>query len=596
MIALVWMLACSTTAFTVPAASMVKQRGRRATVAQRPATALKALPGWLPSLPAAPAGSGAVAADLGTYFVKTLISWGVPAAVVVVAVLPLIGMVMDKGGGRTPGSDFGDEFALEDEDGPGGGGFPFGGPGGRRRPTPNRMRAPEYLKVERLNARLESYDFSLTAATSGRLAASRARRTARLRRAFGDEVAMADLDDDSLDALEAAEAEYLDVKGSAARDAAVARSRLRSGAGGEARNATVLGRMMRMGKDAASSDLDALGRATRAGAEAELAYLGAVAALLPTDGARERFAALSAATAPDAAAPIGGALAFARAGGGRPRAYVLDYAGDVQASQTAALREEVTAVLDFANGTRGDTVVLRLSSGGGTVTGYGLAAAQLSRIKGAGLHLTVCVEQVAASGGYMMACVGDRIVASPFAVLGSIGVIAEQPNVYERLKKEGVEFTTVTAGEYKRTLTPTKKITKEDFDKSKRDVKEIFDLFKAFVAAQRPSLDIDAVATGETWFGDDAVERKLCDELKTFDDVVLDLDRAGADVLKVTYAPPPASPLAALLQPAGAAPSSAPAALAALARAALPLVGDLARSDAAGGPLAVDDARDRFRA
>ena len=202
---------------------------------------------------------------------------------------------------------------------------------------------------------------------------------------------------------------------------------------------------------------------------------------------------------------------------------------------------------------------------------------------------------MAASGGYMMACVGDRIVASPFAVLGSIGVISDIPNVYERLKKEGIEFQTVTAGAYKRTLTPTKKVTKEDMDKSKQDIKEIFTLFKTFVAGQRPALDIDAVATGETWFGEDALKRRLCDELRTFDDVCLDYYHQGTDVLKVTYAKPPATPLAALLQTADApAGPSAAAAVAQLAKAALPLLADLAAAADAGDanlrrPMALDD-------
>ncbi|KAH8064817.1 peptidase [Aureococcus anophagefferens] len=252
----------------------------------------------------------------------------------------------------------------------------------------------------------------------------------------------------------------------------------------------------------------------------------------------------------------------------------LDYLD--AASQLANLREEVTAVLGFANATRGDEVVLKLNSGGGTVTGYGLAAAQLMRVKDAGFKLTVCIEQVAASGGYMMACVGDRIVASPFAVLGSIGVISDIPNVYERLKKEGIEFQTVTAGAYKRTLTPTKKVTKEDMDNG------------------RP-LDIDAVATGETWFGEDALKRRLCDELRTFDDVCLDYYHQGTDVLKVTYAKPPATPLAALLQTADApAGPSAAAAVAQLAKAALRLLADLAAAADAGDanlrrPMALDD-------
>mmetsp|Transcript_9644 Transcript_9644/g.23631 ORF Transcript_9644/g.23631 Transcript_9644/m.23631 type:complete len:712 (+) Transcript_9644:124-2259(+) len=227
--------------------------------------------------------------------------------------------------------------------------------------------------------------------------------------------------------------------------------------------------------------------------------------------------------------------------------FVMDFPGDVQASQLNELREEVTGVI--RNAKPGDEALVVLQSGGGTVTGYGLAAGQLVRLKEKGLKLTICVEQVAASGGYMMSCVADRIVASPFAVIGSIGVISEIPNVYERLKEEGIKFQTVTAGKFKRTLTPTKEITKEDLEKSEEDIAEIFELFKGWVAQNRPQLNIDEVATGETWFGPAALEKGLCDEIKTVDDVLLDFISEGCSVYQVKYAPPQELPtgLAGLL-------------------------------------------------
>jgi signal peptide peptidase SppA len=217
--------------------------------------------------------------------------------------------------------------------------------------------------------------------------------------------------------------------------------------------------------------------------------------------------------------------------------YVTRFPGDVTASQLNELREEVTGILQVAK--PGDEALLVLQSGGGTVTGYGLAAAQLQRFKAKNIKLTVCVEQVAASGGYMMCCTADRIVASPFAVLGSIGVISEVPNAYERLQREGIEFATITAGKYKRTVTPTKKVTKEDLKKSTEDINEIFNLFKSFVASQRPQLDIENVATGDTWFGEDALARGLCDELATADDVLLDFVDKGYDLYEVAYDPTP---------------------------------------------------------
>eukprot|EP00536_Pseudo-nitzschia_multiseries_P000588 jgi/Psemu1/233786/estExt_Genewise1.C_70139 len=234
--------------------------------------------------------------------------------------------------------------------------------------------------------------------------------------------------------------------------------------------------------------------------------------------------------------------------------FVMDFPGDVQASQLNELREEVTGVI--RNAKSGDEVLVILQSGGGTVTGYGLAAGQLTRLKEKGLKLTIAVEQVAASGGYMMSCVADRIIASPFAVIGSIGVISEIPNVYERLKEEGIQFQTVTAGKFKRTLTPTKKITKEDLAKSEEDISEIFELFKGWVAQNRPQLNIDEVATGETWFGPAALEKGLCDEIKTVDDVLLDYIDNNYNVYSVKYDPPPdiPTPLAAFFASEGGSP------------------------------------------
>jgi len=220
--------------------------------------------------------------------------------------------------------------------------------------------------------------------------------------------------------------------------------------------------------------------------------------------------------------------------------FVMDFPGDVQASQLNELREEVTGVI--RNAQLGDEVLVVLQSGGGTVTGYGLAAGQLVRLKEKGLYLTIAVEQVAASGGYMMSCVADKIVASPFAVLGSIGVISEVPNVYERLKEEGIKFQTVTAGKFKRTLTPTKKITQEDLAKSEEDIAEIFNLFKGWVEQNRPQLDIEEVATGETWFGPAALEKGLCDDIKTVDDVLLEYVDNNYNVYEVKYDPPPEIP------------------------------------------------------
>ena len=221
----------------------------------------------------------------------------------------------------------------------------------------------------------------------------------------------------------------------------------------------------------------------------------------------------------------------------RKRLFVTHFVGDMFATAVTALRQEVTAIVRSATSGQ-DEVLVVLQSGGGTVTGYGLVAAQLLRIKDAGLRLTVAVEQVAASGGYMVACVGDTIVCSPFAVVGSIGVVQEIPNFYDRLKREGVEFHEITAGEYKRVLSPTKEATPKDLQKAKEDIEEVWQLFKDFVTEQRPSLDINVVATGEVWFGKRAVEIGLCDAIQASDDILTDFVDQGYDVYTVKYEEP----------------------------------------------------------
>lgn len=217
----------------------------------------------------------------------------------------------------------------------------------------------------------------------------------------------------------------------------------------------------------------------------------------------------------------------------RSRVYVLDFDGDIKASDTDPLRRAITAVLSVADPEK-DEVVIRLESGGGLVHSYGLAAAQLDRIRSKGVRLTACVDKVAASGGYMMACVADRIVASPFAILGSIGVVAQLPNFHRFLKKNDVDFEVLTAGEHKRTMTIFGENTDKGRQKFLEDLEDTHGLFKEYVSERRPDLDITAVANGDIWFGKRALEVKLIDEIKTSDEYLIEAcDRA--DVVSVAY-------------------------------------------------------------
>jgi len=222
-----------------------------------------------------------------------------------------------------------------------------------------------------------------------------------------------------------------------------------------------------------------------------------------------------------------------KAGKERPRVFVLDFDGDIRASATDKLRHEVTALLSMA-GSR-DEVVLRLESGGGMVHSYGLAASQLARVRQAGVPLTVCVDKVAASGGYMMACIGERILSAPFAILGSIGVVAQLPNIYRLLKKHDVDFEVLTAGEYKRTLTVFGENTEKGREKFQEDLETTHELFKGFVARYRPQLSIDEVATGEVWLGQSALGKQLVDELMTSDEYLAGRARE-AELFQLHYA------------------------------------------------------------
>ncbi|MBI2381128.1 MAG: protease SohB [Gammaproteobacteria bacterium] len=201
------------------------------------------------------------------------------------------------------------------------------------------------------------------------------------------------------------------------------------------------------------------------------------------------------------------------------RGYVLSFKGDMRASAVECLREEVTAILAVARA--GDPVLVRLESAGGLVHSYGLAASQLRRLRDQGLKLTVAVDKVAASGGYMMACVAEHVVAAPFAVLGSIGVVAQLPNFNRLLKKHDVDIELHTAGEFKRTLTVLGENTDKAREKFKEELEEAHALFKHFIRDNRPGLSLERVATGEHWYGSQALELGLVDELATSDDLLV---------------------------------------------------------------------------
>ena len=219
----------------------------------------------------------------------------------------------------------------------------------------------------------------------------------------------------------------------------------------------------------------------------------------------------------------------------RRRVFVLNFNGDIQASAVDNLRLEISAVLASAAET--DEVVVRVESAGGMVHAYGLAASQLARVRSHGLKLTAVVDKVAASGGYLVAAVADRVLAAPFAVVGSIGVLAQIPNIHRLLKKHDVDVEVLTAGRYKRTLDVLGENTEQGRQKLREELEDIHALFKEYVADWRPSLDLDAVSTGEAWYGQRALDRALVDELVTSDEYLASAC-ADAEVLEVAWVEP----------------------------------------------------------
>ena len=218
--------------------------------------------------------------------------------------------------------------------------------------------------------------------------------------------------------------------------------------------------------------------------------------------------------------------------GSRPRSFVIDFKGDLKASAVSSLREEVSAVLDVA--TPDDEVIVRLENPGGIVHEHGLAASQLARVREHDIPLVVCVDKVAASGGYLMACVASKIYAAPFAILGSIGVLAQLPNFNRLLDSHGIDFEQISAGKYKRTVTMFGKNTDEDRAKLKEELEDVHTLFKAAIGRYRADLDLETVATGEHWYGTRALELGLADEIMTSDELLL--QRAGErDLYQVSY-------------------------------------------------------------
>ena len=215
-----------------------------------------------------------------------------------------------------------------------------------------------------------------------------------------------------------------------------------------------------------------------------------------------------------------------------PSIFVLNFNGDIQASEVEKLKYEINAILLSESECK--EVVVKVESGGGSAYAYGLCAAELKRLVDNGISLTVCIDKVAASGGYLMSCVATKIIAAPWAIVGSIGVIAQLPNFHRLLKKNLIDFEMHTAGEFKRTLTTLGENTEDGREKFKADLEDLHVIFKDFVKEQRPEVDTAIVATGEVWQGEEAVRVGLVDSLETSDNYLVNLSK-DATLFEIEY-------------------------------------------------------------
>lgn len=214
------------------------------------------------------------------------------------------------------------------------------------------------------------------------------------------------------------------------------------------------------------------------------------------------------------------------------RVFVIRFDGDIRASHVKGLREMISTIIEIASPQ--DEVMVVVDSTGGFVHSYGLAASQLDRLRHHHIHLTVAIDKCAASGGYLMACVANKIIAAPFAIVGSIGVVAQLPNFNRLLNKHNIDFELITAGEYKRTLTLFGKNTEKGREKFQSEIEETHTLFKEYIIQRRPQVVLTQIATGEHWHAIDALKLNLVDELQTSDDFILNKIKT-ADVFEMSY-------------------------------------------------------------
>lgn len=218
---------------------------------------------------------------------------------------------------------------------------------------------------------------------------------------------------------------------------------------------------------------------------------------------------------------------------GAHNVFVIDYVGSMMASEVVYLTAKIDAIILKSN--KDDEVVINITSPGGAVSGYGLVASQIKRLKTAGLKITATVDTVAASGGYMAAVVSDEIIAAPFAMVGSIGVVANVMIYEELLKNIGIQTNVYTSGDSKRTVVPSRVPNAEEEAKLEAQLEEIHSRFKDHVLSFRPDIDEDKVFTGQAFLAADAINFGLVDKIGTSDELLLNLYKDGHRLIEVQF-------------------------------------------------------------
>jgi len=194
-------------------------------------------------------------------------------------------------------------------------------------------------------------------------------------------------------------------------------------------------------------------------------------------------------------------------------------------------------------------IVIRVDSPGGTVPACQEILEEIERVKEE-KPVVVVMENMAASGGYYISAGADRIVASPVALTGSIGVISRVMNVEELYEKLGIEVQTFKGGRYKDMYSGLRELKEEEEEIMQRLVDEYYEHFVGVVAAGRGLSTEEArdLATGQLYTGAEAERLGLVDKLGGLDTAVdLALELAGLEAARVEHYRPPRASLWSLL-------------------------------------------------